>query len=118
MKKQMKDKMKCPYCKEELYFSDKNLNGKDVYECMRDNRLFVVPIGSTSLLPCLKEHWIQSVLSNDEYASDEELVDYFMHEGGLTSEEAQAWVAKRDFYLNNIVMDDGTVYKPRKDLEK
>ncbi len=59
------------------------------------------------------EHWIKAVLSNDEYSSDEEIVTYFMQEGELTSEEAQAWVAKRDFYRNNIVMNDGTVYDPR-----
>ena len=59
-----------------------------------------------------QERWIKDVLSNDEYASDEEMVTYFMQEVGLTKEEAKAWVAKRDFYLNNIVMDDGRVYKP------
>jgi hypothetical protein len=56
-----------------------------------------------------KEKWIKSVLSNDEYSSDEELITYFMEEGKLTKDEAVAWVKKRDIYLNNIVMDNGTV---------
>lgn len=59
------------------------------------------------------EQWIKTVLSNDEYSSDEELIDLFMKEGELTQEEAEAWVKKRYFYLKNIVMDDGTVYKPK-----
>lgn len=31
-----------------------------------------------------------------------------MAEGKLTKDEAVAWVKKRDIYLNNIVMDNGT----------
>lgn len=61
-----------------------------------------------------KDKWIKSVLSNDEYSSDEELVTYFMQEGNLTEDEAKAWISKRSFYLNNIVLDDGMVYDPRK----
>jgi hypothetical protein len=60
-----------------------------------------------------KENWIKSVLSNDETSSDEELVTHFMHEGKMTEKEARMWVSKRDFYLNNIVLDDGTVYDPK-----
>jgi pyrroloquinoline quinone (PQQ) biosynthesis protein C len=60
----------------------------------------------------MNEEWIKSVLSNDEDSSDEELVAYFMQEGGLTKEEAVAWVTKRSFYLNNIVRDDGMVFDP------
>jgi hypothetical protein len=60
-----------------------------------------------------KKHWIQAVLSNDEYSSDEELIAHFMNEGNMTEREAKKWVSKRKFYLNNIVMLDGTVYTPR-----
>lgn len=59
-----------------------------------------------------QKHWILAVLSNDEYSSDEEIVTLFMQEGGLTEQEARAWVEKRDFYLKNIVLDDGTIYTP------
>ena len=62
----------------------------------------------------MNEEWIKSVLSNDEYSSDEELVAYLMQEGNMTEVEAKTWVSKRNFYLNNIVLDDGTVYDPRK----
>ena len=60
--------------------------------------------------------WIKSVLSNDEVSSDEELVALFT-ENGLTEAEAKQWVAKRSYYLNNIVLldDAGTdigIYKP------
>ena len=51
-----------------------------------------------------KIFWIESVLSNDEVSSDQELVQLFMEEGGLTQQEACRWVAKRDVYLNNIVI--------------
>ena len=61
-----------------------------------------------------QERWIKAVLCNDEHSSDEELVDWFMREGKLTEEEARAWVSKRSLYLNNIVLDDGTVYNPSK----
>lgn len=59
------------------------------------------------------EQWIKSVLSNDEYSSDEELLLYFVKEGPMTEEVAKEWISKRDFYLKNIVMDDGSVYKPK-----
>ena len=60
-----------------------------------------------------KETWIKSVLSNDEYSSDEELTTYFMKEGNLSKKEAQTWVSKRGIYLKNIVLDDSTIYKPK-----
>lgn len=58
------------------------------------------------------EKWIKAELSNNESSSDEELVTYFMQEGPMTKEEATQWVSKRDFFLNNIVMEDGSVYLP------
>ncbi len=66
------------------------------------------------LLQADQEHWIQAVLSNDEYSSDEEIVTYFIQEGGLAEQEARAWVQKRGFYLKNIVLTDGTIYQPDK----
>jgi pyrroloquinoline quinone (PQQ) biosynthesis protein C len=36
-----------------------------------------------------------------------------MEEGKLSKEEANEWVGKRNFYLNNIVLDDGSIYKPK-----
>jgi pyrroloquinoline quinone (PQQ) biosynthesis protein C len=60
-----------------------------------------------------EESWIKAVLSNDEYSSNEELVKYFMDEGKLTEKQAKKWVAKRNFYLNNIVLNDGSVFKPK-----
>ena len=49
--------------------------------------------------------WIESVLTNDEYATDEELVEHFISEGGLSEKEAQKWVSLRDKYLGKIYLD-------------
>ena len=46
--------------------------------------------------------WIESVLTNDEYASDEELVEHFMREGGLSEKEAKKWVSLRDKYFDKL----------------
>jgi len=59
------------------------------------------------------EDWVKSILSNDENSTDEELVQLMIEEGPMSREEAEKWVSKREFYLNNIVMDDGSVYKPK-----
>jgi hypothetical protein len=61
--------------------------------------------------------WIKDQLSNNEYASDEELLADFI-EGGVPESEAQAWLAKRWLYSLHIVMqdDDGNdigIYDPR-----
>ena len=45
------------------------------------------------------KQWIKSTLSNDEYSSDEEMLEYFMKEGGLSRDEATRWVALRPNYL-------------------
>ncbi len=42
--------------------------------------------------------WIKQTLSNDEYSSDEEMLEYFMKEGPLSSEEAEQWLALRPRY--------------------
>jgi hypothetical protein len=48
---------------------------------------------------------VKSILTNDENASDEEMRATFI-ECGLTEVEADEWLGKRSFYLNNIVMED------------
>lgn len=53
--------------------------------------------------------WIESVLSNDEVSSDQELVQYFMEEGGLTQQEACLCVAKRDLYQKNIIISPAAI---------
>jgi hypothetical protein len=45
-------------------------------------------------------HWVEAVLTNDEIASDEELVAYFMQEGNFTNEEAEILVSKRGEYIS------------------
>lgn len=55
------------------------------------------------------ERWIKAVLANDEASSDEELVKLFMEEGGLTEEEARAWIAKRQEYLTKLRPDEAAV---------
>ena len=45
-------------------------------------------------------HWVEVVLTNDETASDDELVAYFMQEGNFTKEEAELLVTKRGEYLS------------------
>lgn len=42
--------MKCPYCNQEMYNSDGNYQGMDVYECIGDNRTFRVPTGSPQVV--------------------------------------------------------------------
>ena len=42
--------------------------------------------------------WIKQTLSNDEYSSDEEMLEYFIKEGPLSSEEAAQWLALRHQY--------------------
>jgi hypothetical protein len=46
-------------------------------------------------------HWVAAVLTNDETASDEELVAYFMQEGNFTKEEAEILVSKQGEYLSS-----------------
>jgi hypothetical protein len=45
-------------------------------------------------------HWVAAVLTNDETASDDELVSYFMEEGKFTKEEAEVLVTKRSEYVS------------------
>lgn len=57
------------------------------------------------------KEWVKDILSNDEYSTDEEIVELFV-EGGLTNQQAEDAITKRKFYLNNIVLDDESIYKP------
>ena len=49
--------------------------------------------------------WIKSILSNDEASTDEELVQHFMKEGGLSEEEAKKWVSQRTEYLGGVAKE-------------
>ncbi len=49
--------------------------------------------------------WIKAVLANDEVSSDEELIEYFIKESGLTRVEAIKWVALRPSYIRDVVCD-------------
>src|SRR5687768_15112791 len=46
--------------------------------------------------------WIKQTLANDENTSDEELLEYFEKEGGLSREEAARWVTLRSEYRVNM----------------
>lgn len=46
-------------------------------------------------------------LSNDEAATDAELLEYFKGELGMPENHARAWLKQREHYLNNIVVEDG-----------
>jgi hypothetical protein len=46
--------------------------------------------------------WIKQCLANDEASSDEELLEHFVKEGGLSRDEAARWVALRPEYLRDM----------------
>jgi hypothetical protein len=46
--------------------------------------------------------WMKQCLANDEYSSDEELLEFFLKEGGLSRDEAASWVALRHEYMMNM----------------
>lgn len=52
----------------------------------------------------LLKKWIIDILSNDKNATDDELINHFINEGGLTRKEAVKWVLLRDSYrLENLI---------------
>ena len=51
-----------------------------------------------NLNPKSLPEWVRDSLCNDEYSSDEELVQYFMAEGKVSEAQARAWVAERAYY--------------------
>jgi len=48
--------------------------------------------------------WVNATLHNDEFSTDNELVEYFI-KGGLTQQEARKAVSQRDKCLNDIFYD-------------
>ena len=46
--------------------------------------------------------WIKQILANDEVSTNEELLEHFVKEGGLSQKEAARWVALRPEYLRDI----------------
>lgn len=50
------------------------------------------------------EKWIIDILTNDEVSTDDELINHFINEGGLTKKQAVKWVLLRDSYrLENLI---------------
>ena len=46
--------------------------------------------------------WIKQILANDEASSDEELLEHFVKEGGLSRDEATRWLALRPQYMREV----------------
>ncbi|MEX2352218.1 MAG: hypothetical protein WD529_07275 [Balneolaceae bacterium] len=51
--------------------------------------------------------WVEDQLSNDESSSDDEMVEFFREEIGLTAGQAKHWVTKRDAYLTDPIHSEG-----------
>ena len=49
--------------------------------------------------------WVKDILSNDEVSSDEELLEHFVKEGGLSRNEATRWLALRPQYMREVSWD-------------
>jgi hypothetical protein len=49
--------------------------------------------------------WIKDILSNDEASSNEELLELFVKEGGLSRDEATRWLALRPQYMREVFCD-------------
>src|SRR5687768_12843181 len=49
--------------------------------------------------------WIKQILANDEASSDEELLEHFVKEGGLSRDEATRWLALRPQYMREVFCD-------------
>ena len=52
------------------------------------------------MTPTERRRWIEAVLTNDETATDSDLVRYFMAEGSMSEQVATALVAQRPLFLN------------------
>ena len=61
--------------------------------------------------------FIEDQLTNNEASSDEELVEHFMKETGMTEAKAKKWVALRDKYLKATV-DKNYDYPTRTSMKK
>jgi hypothetical protein len=64
--------------------------------------------------------FIMAELTNDENSSDEEMINHFVKEIGMSKEEAKKWVDKRDEFLNafNDMMSDMISKKKTEGLRK
>jgi hypothetical protein len=49
--------------------------------------------------------WIKQTLANDEVSSNEELLEHFVKEGGLSRDEANRWLALRPQYMREVFCD-------------
>src|SRR5687767_326336 len=49
--------------------------------------------------------WIKQTLANDEVSSNEELLEHFVKEGGLSHDEAARWLALRPQYMREVFCD-------------
>jgi hypothetical protein len=67
--------------------------------------------------PRTLEDWVNAVLQNDEIATDEELIDFFMSEGPMGREEAEDAVSQRGEALRDrhyrVEMSGGKVMAKR-----
>nr|WP_280971432.1 hypothetical protein [Cupriavidus gilardii]WDE72671.1 hypothetical protein [Cupriavidus gilardii] len=46
--------------------------------------------------------WVETILSNDETSTDEQLIEHFIAEGGIERAEAVALVARRNEFLSDL----------------
>ena len=71
----------------------------------RINPIKVVTIPPLIIAPVYKAtpgdmyFWISSILTNDEYSTDQELVEHLITEGGLPAEQARAAVSHRAAFM-------------------
>ena len=49
--------------------------------------------------------WIKDILANSEVSSDEELLELFVKEGGLSRDEAARWLTLRPQYMREVFCD-------------
>lgn len=59
------------------------------------NPVNIAPIKLYEATPGDTYFWLSSELANDETSSDEEMIKFFMSEGGLTEKQARGAVAER-----------------------
>jgi hypothetical protein len=74
-------------------------------------------IGRMKKLDADDIEFIESTLSNDEESSDEELVDHFVDQLGITKAAAQKWVKQRDRILTQSV-EESLSYSVRTAMKK
>lgn len=68
----------------------------------------IAPIKLYEAIPGDMYFWLSSSLANDENTSDEEMIEHFQKEGGLTERQARGAVAKRkDFEGFSMSYHDG-----------